>query len=144
MLLIKDEKSVRDRKSKTRGAASVKQSVTMHVLSTGALNFPERQSIHFSGQTNKGTCIGPIKLRPIEDEWICTVAEKRAIYGKKIRIPVGGKVPAERRTDEDRRSADSRARTASVRGPAKASLTSQGLRCQLVWSLTLCGWQCVP
>ena len=96
--IIKDEKSVRERKNKSRGAASVKQSLGMTVVSTGPLNLPERQSLHYAGQTNK---LGPVKLRCVEDEWSCTVSEKRALYGKKFRIPVGGKVEKNTRRDED-------------------------------------------
>eukprot|EP00959_Pyramimonas_sp_CCMP1952_P296695 6206996-Pyramimonas_sp.AAC.1 len=88
--IVKDEKSVRDRKSLTRGAASVKQTMTMAVVSTTTLPLPERQSLHYAG-TNRGTVIGPIKLRNLSEEWSATVGVKKELYGRKFRIPVGGK-----------------------------------------------------
>jgi hypothetical protein len=94
---------MRARRKLTRGTASLRQSEGMHIITSGLLTLPERISKHYSG-TNKGTMLGPITLSKLEEEWSATVKEKRAIYGKRCRIAVGGKSPegaVGKRTDTD-------------------------------------------
>eukprot|EP00812_Abedinium_dasypus_P014810 NODE_836_length_1348_cov_3.029389.p2 GENE.NODE_836_length_1348_cov_3.029389~~NODE_836_length_1348_cov_3.029389.p2 ORF type:complete len:272 (+),score=118.81 NODE_836_length_1348_cov_3.029389:215-1030(+) len=74
----------------------------LYVLSTSMLNLPERHGKHYEG-SNKGTALGPIKLKDVEEEWSATVKFKRSLYGTKARIAVGGKTaggtPAKRQDD---------------------------------------------
>ena len=101
--VFKDEQSVRERKSLTRGAASIKQTIGMHVISTSALNLPERQSKHYPGQTNKGTCIGPVVLDKQDQLWQMSLKDKRKMFTKKFRHEVGGKTEggATKKSDAD-------------------------------------------
>lgn len=88
--VVKAEQSMRERRTLTRGTASIHQVEMMHVVSTEALSLPERAGKHYEG-SNKGTCLGPITLTPPADEWKATVKDKREIYGKRNRIAVGGR-----------------------------------------------------
>ncbi|CAK0907563.1 unnamed protein product [Prorocentrum cordatum] len=100
IIVVKGEKSVRERKVLSRGAASIKQTVGMQLASTSALSLPERQSLNYSG-TNKGTFIGPVALRPLPEEWSTTVANKKKMLGE-FRIRAGGKTEGDtKRLDTD-------------------------------------------
>ena len=102
--VIMSEDSLKQRRKLTRGAASLKQVETLHVLCCGTLCLPDRAGKHYSG-SNKGTAIGPVTLANPDEEWSATVKEKRLLYGKRWRIAVGGKTDgtsAEKRHDTDR------------------------------------------
>ena len=69
-----EEASLRKRRRLTRNAASLKQTESMYVLTSGALSLPERASLHYSG-TNKGTVLGPIVMGDLENDWSMTVKD---------------------------------------------------------------------
>ena len=68
------EASLRKRRRLTRNTASLKQTESMYVLTSGALSLPERASLHYSG-TNKGTVLGPIVMGDLENDWSMTVKD---------------------------------------------------------------------
>ena len=69
-----EEASLRKRRRLTRNTASLKQTESMYVLTSGALSLPERASLHYSG-TNKGTVLGPIVMGDLENDWSMTVKD---------------------------------------------------------------------
>ena len=73
LLIIKDEESLRARRTLMRGTAVIQQTEGAHLVTAGPLNLPER-SCQFGG-SNRGTCIGPIKTTSAEDEWKLTVKD---------------------------------------------------------------------
>ena len=69
-----EESSLRKRRRLTRNTASLKQTESMYVLTSGALSLSERAGLHYSG-TNKGTVLGPIVMGDLENDWSMTVKD---------------------------------------------------------------------
>ncbi|CAK0842067.1 unnamed protein product [Prorocentrum cordatum] len=102
--VIASEETLKANRKLSRGPAGLQQVEDMHVLTVGNLALPERAGKHYDG-SDKGTVIGPVTLPTPEKEWRTSAKNKREIYTKKNRIPVGGKAAGldapEKRSDTD-------------------------------------------
>ena len=88
--VFKSEESLRKIRA-ARGVASLSQAERMYVVTPASLTLPERDwgNPDLPG-TNKATVLGPLHQVPPEEDWRATVKEKKAIYGQKNRVEVGG------------------------------------------------------
>ena len=93
------EESLNARRKKTRGTCSLKQVELAHVLSSKRLSLPSRPRKHYPGSST-GDLIQGVALPAIAEEWMLPWKDKKALYGKKNFIPVGGK------TETDDKSSD--------------------------------------
>lgn len=95
--LIFTERGLTERKYlNRRGAASIKQSERVHMITKHRPKLPTRKRRHFAG-TNLGDTITEIPVLAHEEMWRLPLEKKRRLYDK-YRVDVGGK---------DRSSSDS-------------------------------------
>ena len=73
VIIVKDEESLRARRTLSRGTAVLPQVEYMHLIHLGGLNLPERQCQY--GGSNRGTIIGPVKTPAVENEWKLTMKD---------------------------------------------------------------------
>jgi len=90
--IVMDEQSMSARMSRVRGFKRLDQVEYMHLVTLNGLKVPDRKKEVYGG-TNQGNVIGPVCMRPLEDGWTTTFAEKKLIFGKHRRA-VGGTDPA--------------------------------------------------
>ena len=101
LLVYKDEQSVMARKKLVRGIAKLKQSETLHMLAPSQIFLPDKDCPVYTGQSNKGTVVGPVRLPDPGSDWVETVANKKIIY-KSWRIAIGQKTVGRiKRVDTD-------------------------------------------
>ena len=72
------------------GLARVPQSEWVHIVSDRKICLPSRKRLHFPG-TTVGYLLSGIEVPAMEAEWHMTWGEKKAYYGKKLLVAVGGK-----------------------------------------------------
>ena len=102
-----NEESMKKRRKFSRGTTSIRQIEWCHVVSVSSLCLPERPRKHYDG-SNCGNALFNIALPELPgEEWYVDFKTKKACYGKKYRIDVGGKTDGEdenkagdRRTDQ--------------------------------------------
>jgi hypothetical protein len=82
------EKSLADRRSLTRGFATLDQMEFVYVVTKDGLKVPERKRKLFEG-SNHGNTYGPLALKDWDDMWHVSSAKKRKMLGPR-RIAVGG------------------------------------------------------
>jgi hypothetical protein len=88
--LIFTEKGLTERKFiNRRGAASIKQSERVHMITKHRPKLPMRKRRHFAG-TNLGDTITEIPVLSHEEMWRLPLEKKRRLYDK-YRVDVGGK-----------------------------------------------------
>ena len=89
-----DSDSIAARRKCVRGTMSLKQTQGIHVLSQKKLSLPEKPWGDFPG-TNQGDTLQGVILPPFDSKevWNLTWKNKKALYGKKHLIAVGGKTP---------------------------------------------------
>eukprot|EP00959_Pyramimonas_sp_CCMP1952_P475036 9503984-Pyramimonas_sp.AAC.2 len=98
------EESLKKRRNRVHGGTgSLQQVEWVHMLAHSRISVPERRRKHFEGST-AGDLINGIELPELSKEWHVTWKDKKAIYGKRNLIAVGGKTEgiqgeAERKTD---------------------------------------------
>lgn len=90
--IVMDTQSMAARMSRVRGFKCLDQVEYMHLVTLNGLKVPDRKKEVYGG-TNQGNVIGPVCMRPLEDGWTTTFAEKKLIFGKHRRA-VGGTDPA--------------------------------------------------
>ena len=101
LLVYKDEQSVMARKKLVRGIAKLKQSETLHMLAPWHIFLPDKDCPVYTGQSNKGTVVGPVRLPDPGSDWVETVANKKIIY-KSWRIAIDQKTVGRiKRVDTD-------------------------------------------
>lgn len=83
VVLIKEEESLRARRTLSRGTAVLPQVENILLVCVGPLNLPERQCQVFGG-TNRGTVMGPVKTPTTESEWKLTVKDPREDGKRKL------------------------------------------------------------
>ncbi len=88
--IVKDESSIAKWKQKVRGTLAIKQIEQAHVLSNSKLSLPERARKHYAG-TNCGDSLVGVEIPSYDAIWKCKWKFKKALYGKKHLIAVGGK-----------------------------------------------------
>jgi hypothetical protein len=107
LLIVKDEESLQAWRDKARSTTlGIKQSETVHILTHNRLALPERPRKHYPG-SNCGDCLAGVKVPPPTSVWHLTWKEKKALYGKRMLIAVGGRtegVPANAHTVVSKRS----------------------------------------
>lgn len=90
MQLIFAEKGLAERKYiNRRGAASIKQSERVHMITRHRPKLPTRKRRHFPG-SNLGDTITEIPVLSHEEMWRLPLEKKRRLYDK-YRVDVGGK-----------------------------------------------------
>jgi hypothetical protein len=94
-----DEESLRLRKGRVRGVATLVQCEGLLVLARDAMLMPERARKVFAG-TNRGSLIAFCRLDDYKDCLTMTFQEKRRCYGK-YRVAVGGRSFGPDEDDED-------------------------------------------
>ena len=72
------------------GLARVPQSEWVHIVSDRKICLPSRKRMHFPG-TTVGDLLSGLEVPAIEAEWHMPWGEKKAYYGKKLLVAVGGK-----------------------------------------------------
>ena len=98
------EESLKKRRNRVHGGTgSLQQIEWVHMLAHSRISVPERRRKHFDGST-AGDLINGIELPELGKEWHVTWKDKKAMYGKRNLIAVGGKTEgiqgeAERKTD---------------------------------------------
>ena len=93
------EESLNARRKRIRGTCSLKQIEWAHVLSTKRLSLPCRARKHYPGSST-GDLIQGVAVPAISDEWSIPWRDKKALYGKKNLIPVGGKTETTEETEK--------------------------------------------
>ena len=91
LTLVKDEQSLQLWRHKSRNTTmSIKQVESCHVLSHNKICLPERPRKHFDG-SNCGDAISGLKTPAPDKVWSLSWKDKKALYGKKMLIAVGGR-----------------------------------------------------
>ena len=72
------------------GLARVPQSEWVHIVSDRKICLPSRKRLHYPG-TTVGDLLSGLEVPAIEAEWHMPWGEKKAYYGKKLLVAVGGK-----------------------------------------------------
>ena len=99
-----DADSVAARKKIVRGTMSLKQMEGVNLMSHNKISLPEKSWGNYPG-TNQGDTLLGVILPPFDaaEVWKLTWKQKKALYGKKHLIAVGGKTvgmgPLEKRVD---------------------------------------------
>ena len=90
VLIIKQEKSVREDRRYAKSIASVPQVENGYLIFPESLTLPEKEWPDFEG-TNRSQVLGPLTLTPASQRWQAKMSTKRRqIYGKSNRHDVGG------------------------------------------------------
>ena len=71
------------------GLARVPQSEWVHIVSDRKICLPSRKRLHYPG-TTVGDLLSGLEVPAIEAEWHMPWGEKKAYYGKKMLVAVGG------------------------------------------------------
>jgi hypothetical protein len=91
LTIVKDEQSLQLWRHKSRNSTlSIKQVESCHILSHNRICLPERLRKHFEG-TNCGDALSGMKLPAPDKVWSLSWKDKKALYGKKMLIAVGGR-----------------------------------------------------
>jgi hypothetical protein len=91
LTIVKDEQSLQLWRHTSRNSTlSIKQVESCHILSHNKICLPERPRKHFHG-TNCGDALSGLKVPSPSNVWSLTWKDKKALYGKKMLIAVGGR-----------------------------------------------------
>ena len=105
--IIYSEDSIARRRKKLRcTTGGIQQSEWAHMLAHSKICLPERVRKHYAGTTSGDTIMGVDAADPDKD-WTMSWADKKALYGKKNLIAVGGKTKGAHPDDVVERKTDS-------------------------------------
>ena len=105
--VIYSEASIASRRKKLRSVTGgIHQSEWAHMLAHSKICLPERSRKHYAGTTSGDTIMGVGAAEP-DKEWTMSWAEKKALFGKKNLIAVGGKTKGASPDDVVERKTDS-------------------------------------
>lgn len=95
------EESITSRRKKLRGGTgSVHQIEWCHMVAHARVCLPERRRKHYGGSTS-GDLIAGLEVPDLSTEWQVSWKQKKALYGKKNLIPVGGKTKGAEEGEDD-------------------------------------------
>ncbi len=97
-LIHREEESVQQRTGKSQGLATCPLQEHLHVISASRPEVRRHYFTHFAGSST-GTLIGPVRMPPYNMTWQMQWKDKKALYGPKNLIMVGGRATDE--ADED-------------------------------------------
>ena len=105
--IIYSEATIANRRKKLRSCTGgIRQSESAHMLAHAKISLPERSRKHYPGSTSGDTIMG-VAATEAEMEWTMSWADKKALYGKKNLIAVGGKTKGASPDDVVERKTDS-------------------------------------
>ncbi|CAK0810639.1 unnamed protein product [Prorocentrum cordatum] len=105
--IVYSEASIANRRKKLRSCTGgLHQSDCAHMLSHTKVPLPERSRKHYPGSTSGDTIMG-VEATEAAKEWTMSWSDKKALYGKKNLIAVGGKTKGASPDDVVERKTDS-------------------------------------
>ena len=105
-VIYSEESMISNRKTLRNSTGGIRQSELAHMLSHSKVCLPERARKHYPGTTSGDTIMGVAAAEP-DKEWTMSWADKKALFGKKNLIAVGGKTKGASPDDVVERKTDS-------------------------------------